>query len=220
MVLRLYSSYWAQGGHRFPWNLLLPSPRLARTGCETHPALACLPRSIIPSMLRWLSLYLKAPSKNESNENTQQYAPSGPLACSSHATFTMHGPLTVDLMPICTPRMNTLSSRKQGGDLEEIDHRGRHIVSRRKIGFYKNLVWGLYIRSRINFCFLGSWNVIQLFSIKSCPREPNRLPQAEFLKILTVLTHLTLKSTTLNLRCPRLSLWFSTTSSLCLPHLW
>ena len=53
----------------------------------------------------------------------------------------MHGPLTVDLMPICTPRMNTLSSRKQGGDLEEIDHRGRRIASRIRIGLYKH---GLY----------------------------------------------------------------------------
>ena len=69
--------------------------------------------------------------------NTRQYAPSGPLACSSHTTFAMHGPLTVDLMTICTPRMNTSSSRKQG-DLEEIDRRGRHIASRTRIAFYKN----------------------------------------------------------------------------------
>ena len=77
---------------------------------------------------------------------TRQYAPSGPLACSSHATFTMHSSFTVEywiltsLMPICTPRMNTLSSRKQSGDLEEIDHRGWCITSRRslRIGFYKN----------------------------------------------------------------------------------
>ena len=69
---------------------------------------------------------------------TRQYAPSGPLACSSHTTFAMHGPLTVDLMTICTPRMNTSSSRKQGGDLEEIDHRGRHIAIRTRIAFYKN----------------------------------------------------------------------------------
>ena len=71
------------------------------------------------------------------HSDTRQYAPSGPLACSSHTTFAMHGPLTVDLMTICTPRMNTSSSHKQG-DLEEIDRRGRHIASRTRIAFYKN----------------------------------------------------------------------------------
>ena len=78
------------------------------------------PKGHIVELLVWLV----NDQRKSSQIVTRQYAPAGPLACSSHATFNIHSPFIIQdrvltsLMPLHNSRMDTLSSREHGGHLK------------------------------------------------------------------------------------------------------